>query len=709
MISILLPFMKLYLVMSVVLLASWMIFTVSRSFHRALSPALRVRTARSLVAASILLPPGLSLIPAQKIPVVQFVIFSSEGAKEFLFETKSLTNEKGAALEIANEQPRAGTSSSNFQALARLVQNASFDSLAMIFLGALIVGWFYAFAKLRKDYQSLRGILNRSIPVRKVGRTQISVSEEVCVPFSTLLNRIAFVVIPTSMALDPLDYKLAIFHELQHHRCRDTIWAKWIEILVAVWFWNPAARLWKQEIIELQELACDETLIGQRRVSLRQYGNCLLKVAEAALGHHHMQTGTVCMAVVSKNKNRHASFLRRRIDMFASYQGPKRKKALGLVLGTVSLLVTSAVAYGAQQTLAPRHPSQETLAPNPGDLQFDPIVQKDTEKILSKYLKKFNAKAGFVLVSDIQSGRLLAVANISDNSKDKRNWSLSYQLEPASAMKIPLIATALDEGSTTVDETHDCANGKLKLGNGTYHDWKPFDQLTTAETAVHSSNICSIRIAQKLGADGVAKSISDFGFGSGGTTTDFPQASAGDVPNPAGFDPNDYLASAAIGASGNPPIHVTALEILQAFAAIGNDGKLMKPIPISAPDSSIQMIRQAISKRTAIEMKAMLRKVVLDGTGQPARSQLYTTAGKTSSAFAPTSKEHHLNGGERSMAGFAGFAPALNPKLAVYVGVFDPNEPGDPNPHGSKHAAPVFKEVIEKVLPKLGVAPDQIR
>lgn len=134
----------------------------------------------------------------------------------------------------------------------------------------------------------------------------------------------------------------------------------------------------------------------------------------------------------------------------------------------------------------------------------------------------------------------------------------------------------------------------------------------------------------------------------------------------------------------------------------------MKPIGAKDPDSAATVVRQVLSFQTAQGMKVVLQKVVQDGTGKPARSRLYTTAGKTGTAYTPGVPEHDSLGGERAIASFAGFAPVAHPRLAVYVGIIDPTNSKDHQPHGSEHAAPVFREVTERVLQYLHVAPDGV-
>jgi cell division protein FtsI/penicillin-binding protein 2 len=117
-------------------------------------------------------------------------------------------------------------------------------------------------------------------------------------------------------------------------------------------------------------------------------------------------------------------------------------------------------------------------------------------------------------------------------------------------------------------------------------------------------------------------------------------------------------------------------------------------------------LNHAISEEAARKMRSVLVGAVQNGTGKNAQSSLYSTAGKTSSAYAPQSPQHEELGGERGIAGFVGFAPAQNPRLVVYVGIIEPTNSYDHNPHGNEHAAPVFKEVIETLLSKMNVASD---
>jgi hypothetical protein len=547
----------------------------------------------------------------------------------------------------------------------------------------------------------LRELLNDSILIRQVGKVRILVSESVTIPFSTLVSGVN-VIVPVDTIGNLRSLRMIIRHEIHHHRNGDTLWVLLMEAASCLFFLNPFIHFWKKEISEVQEFACDEALIGQMRVSAYEYGQCLVKVAEAARGSSLMQVGTTCMGGSPKGPQQLKSFLRRRIEVFTEHQTSRKHRFLGIALGTVGVLISTGLSYGAQKSL--RGESQQK--PNRGVAKFDAQIQKKTEQILSKYVKKFGAKGGFVLVGDTRTGRLLAVANqLSTNRKLEKSWALSYEIEPASAMKPLIAATAIEKGVIESDENLNCENGKYTYGGRVYRDWKPFGTLTTAAAISRSSNICGIKIGERLGATALESSLVDFGFGSGGTTAEFPGALPGRYPKASELPETAYVPLIATGYTSGHGFYATPLEVLQAYGAIANDGKLLRPI--AADDSSDgQLLKQVISPATAQKMKSILVEAVKDGTGKPARSLLYTTAGKTSTAYRPDSPEHDSLGGERAMAGFVGFSPVQNSRLVVYVGIIDPTNSWDRNPHGSEHAAPVFKEVVETVLQQMNVAPD---
>ncbi|MEO8181767.1 MAG: M56 and MltD domain-containing protein [Deltaproteobacteria bacterium] len=118
--------------------------------------------------------------------------------------------------------------------------------------------------------------------IRHHRSARILASERICVPFSFWLPARYFIIVPSALVLRGEDLRLAIRHELQHHRQQDTKSVYLHQLLKAAFFWNPAVHCLERQLRELQEFSCDEALGGQRNISAQDYCRCLLHVAEAA-------------------------------------------------------------------------------------------------------------------------------------------------------------------------------------------------------------------------------------------------------------------------------------------------------------------------------------------------------------------------------------------------------------------------------------------
>jgi cell division protein FtsI/penicillin-binding protein 2 len=357
----------------------------------------------------------------------------------------------------------------------------------------------------------------------------------------------------------------------------------------------------------------------------------------------------------------------------------------------VSILSPVALAFGAEQSLRSLKPV------NPGTLVTDPSIQAIADKVLEDAIRTEKAKAGFAIVADPNTGRILAVANIDTTQKRTGHWALGQMLEQASLFKGIVAAHAIDRGLTTRTSTHSCENGNYSYNGKVYHDWKKegWSSLTTDETIAHSSDLCSMKIGEKIGPDGLVAMLENFGFGPQGTAKDLPEARTGNLP--VAESKPDLVPYVVSGFH----FESTPIEILQAYGAIANGGNLMLP---TASTDSQQLIRRVLSPEASHEAKEMLRNVVLKGTGKPAQSPLYTTAGKTATAWSKSYIDW-MNGHYGDFAGFVGFAPVDKPRVEIYVAIRGPESKD--GAHGSTHAAPVFRRLAEEVLQLMNVAPDQ--
>jgi stage V sporulation protein D (sporulation-specific penicillin-binding protein) len=149
------------------------------------------------------------------------------------------------------------------------------------------------------------------------------------------------------------------------------------------------------------------------------------------------------------------------------------------------------------------------------------------------------------------------------------------------------------------------------------------------------------------------------------------------------------------------------MQLLCAFAAIANGGKLMRPYLVEEirdrsgkliKKTEPQVIRQVVSKETADITRMMLRSVVARGSGKRAEAPGYPVAGKTGTA-------QLVEGGRYShskvASSFVGFAPADDPVMAGTLVLWEPGGAF----YGGIIAAPVFSRLVAQVLPAMGVKP----
>ncbi|MEZ4743837.1 MAG: M56 family metallopeptidase [Bdellovibrionota bacterium] len=221
-------------------------------------------------------------------------------------------------------------------------------ALCLIFL------WYFSryLANARKIYR----ILNSSIELRSIGKVKVLISGSSDVPFAYRTFRKAYVVVPESLISNLSHLQLAIKHELQHHRQGDTIWSHIAYFIKSLFFWNPLVHLAHSRISEVQELACDEALIGRKGVNTHQYCYCLLTVAENALNSQRRLVGTTGMSMGSS-----AQQLKWRVEMMSRYDVKNKFKKF-VIMGSLTTtiiasvaLATSGVVYDRKVTLVEAH------------------------------------------------------------------------------------------------------------------------------------------------------------------------------------------------------------------------------------------------------------------------------------------------------------------------------------------------------------------
>jgi cell division protein FtsI (penicillin-binding protein 3) len=219
-----------------------------------------------------------------------------------------------------------------------------------------------------------------------------------------------------------------------------------------------------------------------------------------------------------------------------------------------------------------------------------------------------------------------------------------------------------------------------------------------------SSNIGSVKIAEKMGAKNLHRTIRDFGFGQK-TGIDFPGETPGSL---AHYSTWSKIDTGAI--SFGHGISVSALQLVTAVSAIANGGNLMKPYlvrEIVDQNGDLihtfkpQKVRRAVSARTAGIVKNILKTVMTEGgTGVNAALDGYTAGGKTGTAR--KLDENGKYSKTKHTASFTGFAPAGSPEVAIIVIIDEPQG----QYYGGVVAAPVFRQIAQQTLNYLNVPPD---
>jgi cell division protein FtsI (penicillin-binding protein 3) len=353
------------------------------------------------------------------------------------------------------------------------------------------------------------------------------------------------------------------------------------------------------------------------------------------------------------------------------------------------------------------------------ELTLDAEIQAITERELAAGVTNARAAAGAALVLDPETGALLALANYPTfnpnnrsewgNPKHKhriRNRALSDPYEPGSTFKAILAASALEEGIVKPTERLFCENGNWKVGKWTVHDSHPHGWLSFAEVIQYSSNICAAKVGERLGRERYHRWLENFGFGQR-TGIELPDESPGILRNGKSWARID-LATNSFGQG----ISVTPLQMVAAYAAIANGGRLMRPFVvrrITAPDGDVilehqpHVVRQLLSERAAKTTTELLRRVVEEkgGTGGRARLDEFTVAGKTGTAQKVDPRTRAYS--SKRIGSFVGFVPADHPRAVILVLIDEPAT----SAYGGVVAAPVFRNIAEGVMQAMRVAPER--
>jgi cell division protein FtsI (penicillin-binding protein 3) len=336
------------------------------------------------------------------------------------------------------------------------------------------------------------------------------------------------------------------------------------------------------------------------------------------------------------------------------------------------------------------------------DLELQYALERELEGVVQKQ----EAEKAIGIIMDPTTGEILAMGSVTHSGEGRRNYALSDMFEPGSAFKIVTVAAALKTGRIHPNTKYFCENGQFKIGKRTIHEAEAghkYGWLSLAEILEVSSNIGTSKVAFEVGETQVKKMIQSFGFLSK-TGIDFIGEATG--LSQSGNWNEHLLANVSFGHG----IGVTALQMANAYSAIANGGKLLKPFLVKRVIDSEnnvveirkpEVIQEVLSPKEASTLTMMLTGVTeRGGTGTLARVDGYPVAGKTGTA---QKVNPHGRGylAKSYVSSFAGFVPANNPQFTIYVVVDNPKH----EYYGAQVAAPIFNRLASFALHKKGFMP----
>jgi cell division protein FtsI (penicillin-binding protein 3) len=343
-------------------------------------------------------------------------------------------------------------------------------------------------------------------------------------------------------------------------------------------------------------------------------------------------------------------------------------------------------------------------------LTIDSEIQFIAEEELAKMVEKVHAKWGGVVIMEPYSGKILAMANYPTYEperyreypiENKRNFAVSDLFEPGSTFKSFSILAVLNENLAKPGELVYGENGSFIFGKKLVRDSHPNQWMTIRDVVVNSSNIGTIKFADRLTNEQLYNYFTMFGFG---------QKSGINIPGESNKPIRDYKKWYPIdkgNLSFGQGLSVNMVQLARAYSAIYNGGVLWKPVlvdKIVGKNSEKVFIPEP--RRINFEYKSdkkiieMLEGVVSDehGTAKRARLKGVEVGGKTgtSQIYDPALKKYSWN---RVVCSFAGAVPNNDPKFVMVVVIDEPKG----KEYGGTVAAPVFKEIAERALPKFDV------
>ena len=333
---------------------------------------------------------------------------------------------------------------------------------------------------------------------------------------------------------------------------------------------------------------------------------------------------------------------------------------------------------GARRVIRDRHGrivddvwAKEALPGQDVSLAIDSRVQFIAYEALKRAIDKTQAKAGAVVVADVNTGEIIALANAPTYDPNDRS---TVRFDPL----------------TTIQT----APGKLTIGDRTIGDTHDYGLLTVAEVVAKSSNIGTAKIALEISPQTLYETYSELGFGKA-PQIGFPGATSGRLRPGKTWRPVEQ-ATISYGHG----VTVSLMQMVRAYTALARNGDVIDLTLFKRDPNEKLQGTQVFKPETARRMRAMMMATVKKGgTASNVNVAGYSVAGKTGTANKVKNGQYTRD----VVASFVGIVPATQPRFIVAVMVDEPKK----GRYGGLVAAPVFNEVAQGALRTLMVSPDE--
>ncbi len=340
---------------------------------------------------------------------------------------------------------------------------------------------------------------------------------------------------------------------------------------------------------------------------------------------------------------------------------------------------------------------------------IDVNIQDIAHHSLLGQLEEYKAEHGCVVVMDVKTGEVKAIANLAKTSKgtyyEKRNYAVYESHEPGSTFKVMAMMAALEDRVIDTSTVVDTENGIKKFYGRTISDSHRggYGKISAARALEVSSNIGLATIIDDNYAKEPLKFINHLKRWKLNDSLNIPIMGEGipDIPEPGASNwSKNALPSMAYGYN----LTITPLQTLAFYNAIANNGEMIKPRFIQAVksfDKNIKVFEKEVlvdkicSDKTLAEIQDILKNVIIRGTGERMYSETFSMAGKTGTARTDYGNFEEWKKDKKYISSFAGYFPADNPKYSCIVIIHKPIV--EVGYYGVDVAGPVFKRIAQKI------------